>query len=675
MLLGEMAVRVSGQIDQYMSSMSQVEQKAQSVGGSVQNHIEQKGGGGLMSFGKKALDMGMKVGMTVIGIKGLGDAFAGMARGLFGANASLEQTKIGFEKLLGSGEKAQAFINELWDFAKRTPFEFGQLTGASHMLMGVGVAAKDVIPWLTGIGDAVSGVGGGAPEIQRATLALVQMAAKGKITGEEMLQLTENRLPAWNLLSQAMGKPTQELMKMSQQGKLMSKDVLPLLIAQMEKTYGGQMQAQAGTFNGIMSTLLDTWRDLVQVAMAPTFVIAKDLVKKLGEEMAKPQFREFAVTLGKLIAEALKLVLKLFMAVVPVITAIIKPFLDAGAAGNILRGVLITIGVAFAGVKIGMFVAHLVSMAPALAGVVVHAAQFALGLVHMVPSVIAMIAHTIAWAVANAGLAISMIAAYWPILLIIAGVAALIAIIVLLVKNWDAVCKWISGIWKAFTSWLTGTLKSIGGWFVNTWNGIKNAAVAVWNWIKGAAIAIWNGIFGAIMNPINTVVGALSRAWSIISGGIRSAWSGMVRIVSGIWSGIVAAVKWPINRAIDIINGFIRAANAVTGLFGLHIGYIGYVAKGGKNLPAGMYVAGEEGPELVDLPGGSDVYTAAQTAALMGRGFRGIGRGASYAYPSAMGGGGPRSITVVIELDSREIGRKTAPVIVEELHVRGIGKR
>jgi tape measure domain-containing protein len=48
---------------------------------------------------------------------------------------------------------------------------------------------------MTAIGDAVAGVGGGADAIDRVSLAIGQMQAKGRVQSEELLQLAEAGVP------------------------------------------------------------------------------------------------------------------------------------------------------------------------------------------------------------------------------------------------------------------------------------------------------------------------------------------------------------------------------------------------------------------------------------------------------------------------------------------------
>jgi tape measure domain-containing protein len=75
-------------------------------------------------------------------------------------------------------------------------------------MLAMGFSAKEVMPTLTAIGDASSGLGLGAEGLDRITRALGQMRAKGKVSAEEMLQLTEAGVPAWAILSKAIGKST-----------------------------------------------------------------------------------------------------------------------------------------------------------------------------------------------------------------------------------------------------------------------------------------------------------------------------------------------------------------------------------------------------------------------------------------------------------------------------------
>ena len=129
--------------------------------------------------------------------------------------------------------------------------------------------------------------------------------------------------------------------------------------------------------------------------------------------------------------------------------------------------------------------------------------------------------------VATIGPAIgAALAAAAPIVAVIAGI---IAIGVLLYKNWDAI--------KARAKVLVNTMKSdfqaLKTIVTNVWNGIKTAITTAinairtfvtnaFNGIKSTVSRIWNGIKTAITNPIQTAVNlvraAINKIKSIING-------------------------------------------------------------------------------------------------------------------------------------------------------------
>ena len=210
---------------------------------------------------------------SVRAIGGVGVALAGVAAAgaITGVKtaASLEQAEIGFTQLLGSGRKAQKFMSQLSAFAAKTPFELPGLIDAARGLIGAGTAAKDVIPIMTALGDASGALGLDQERFGRVMLAVTQIMNKGKVQAEELMQITEAGIPVWPLLSKAMHKSVPELQKLQQQGKLLSKDVLPVLFDQMHKDYGGSMAKQSQTLAGLWSTFKDTLNIGLATAIKP----------------------------------------------------------------------------------------------------------------------------------------------------------------------------------------------------------------------------------------------------------------------------------------------------------------------------------------------------------------------------------------------------------------------
>lgn len=203
-----------------------------------------------------------------------GLATAGVVMGVKTA-AGLEQAQVGFTTLLGSGQRAQTFLAGLKRFAAATPFELPGLVDSSRLLIGVGVNTKDTMKILQSFGDAAGAVGVGQEQFQRIMLATSQAIGAGRFMTADLNQITENGIPIWTELAKATGKPIPELREMASQGKLLSKDVLPILEQQMNKDYGGSMAKQSRTLNGLWSTFMDTLNLGMATAIQPLIPMLK----------------------------------------------------------------------------------------------------------------------------------------------------------------------------------------------------------------------------------------------------------------------------------------------------------------------------------------------------------------------------------------------------------------
>jgi phage tail tape-measure protein len=82
-------------------------------------------------------------------------------------------------------------VASLQSFAARTPFELTDVEKATQRLLAFGFSAKSVIPTLTAVGNASSGLNLGAEGFDRVITALGQIRAKGRLQGDEALQLME----------------------------------------------------------------------------------------------------------------------------------------------------------------------------------------------------------------------------------------------------------------------------------------------------------------------------------------------------------------------------------------------------------------------------------------------------------------------------------------------------
>ncbi|HKE67432.1 MAG TPA: hypothetical protein VKB59_22730 [Micromonosporaceae bacterium] len=190
-------------------------------------------------------------------------------------------------------------------------------------------------------------------------------------------------------------------------------------------------------------------------------------------------------------------------------------------------------------------------------------------LVPLTATILAIVAAVKLWAIAQGVLNVVLTAN--PIGLIVIGIAALIAGIVLLVKNWDKVTAafkaafgWLKQNWPLLLAILTGPIGAAVALIVKNWDTVKAGASAVISWLRTAWSALTNiltapfraawsvisGIFGQIRN-------AAAAVWNFVSGivsSITGAVLGAVHTVGGVGSRIAEAIKGPINAVIRAWN-------------------------------------------------------------------------------------------------------------------------
>jgi tape measure domain-containing protein len=244
MLVGEVFARMGLDSKQYEKNLGRLE------------GVTQKQANTLGGIFKNAFSVALGMGVFEAVKRG----FRAVVGESISFNAQMEQARIGFTTMLGSAERAEVFLRDMADFAARTPFEFPELLDASKRMLAYGFAAKDVLPTMEAVGNASAAVGLGTEGINRIILALGQMRAKGKLSAEEMRQLTETGIPAWEILAEAMNKTTAEIMDMQSKGLIPADRAIKMLVEGMNKRFPNMMAQMEDTWEGVTSTIKDVWQ-------------------------------------------------------------------------------------------------------------------------------------------------------------------------------------------------------------------------------------------------------------------------------------------------------------------------------------------------------------------------------------------------------------------------------
>jgi tape measure domain-containing protein len=526
--------------------------------------------GGLLSGFKGAvggiMDFGAKVGQTIFGMQALGQTAIGLGSALLAPNASMEQTRVGFETLLGKGQKTQDFLKQMADFAANTPFEFPEVATAAQHMLAFGFQAKQVIPTLTNIGDAMSAMGKSSASVDHIVGVFGQMHAAGKLNAGDMMQLASEGIPAWQFLADAMHKTIPEVQKLSSQGLIPADTAIKAVSDGMHKMFAGGMAQQAQTFNGLMSTLQDNAGAAMRAFTGPLFEQAKGGLTQLGNLVSSKAFQQFAADMGQKLGQGLTIVGAVLQ------NPIIPAFIQLGQA------VLGTIQF-FQQNQVAMD-ALVAILAGAGIGIMVFAAT-------QIPI---LIAGLVAWAVAQWAVVVPLLATAAPFILIGVIAAAVIFGIILAVQHWGQITAWLQGMWTAFSAWFMGAMGAVGAFFTGLWAGMQSGLQAAWAFIVnivqigaqllymailGPFIAIgqlfvWlyqhNTYFQQLVDSIRSIVSAgvawLQSAWTTSVNFVSAQWQRLVGFASSIWNSVASAVRSAVAVAVSFLQAQWNTASA-----------------------------------------------------------------------------------------------------------------
>lgn len=205
---------------------------------------------------------------------------------LIGSNDEMEQYTTSLEVMLGSASKASAMIEKMRDFAAKTPLTLDNVISGGSLLMSYGVDESNLINTMTKLGDLARG---NAEKMDRITLAYGQMLAKGKVTGEELMQMTEAGVPLQTALAESIGVTGEEFSKMVSAGKVGIDDLNKAItgLTTGNGKFAGMMEKQSQTMHGMLSTLLDNLSEFMRKMGEGAFGEVKSALQEASDLLAE----------------------------------------------------------------------------------------------------------------------------------------------------------------------------------------------------------------------------------------------------------------------------------------------------------------------------------------------------------------------------------------------------
>lgn len=502
-------------------------------------------------------------------------------------------------KFKGNGQDFDYVSKSMQKLARDTNANTEDTLKLSTTFIGLGDTAKSAVSKTEALVKANQAFGGTGENLKGVVQAYGQMSAAGKVTAENINQLTDNNTALGASLKDTVMQMNPSLQQYGSFNEAVSAGAvsMDMLDKAMQKAADGSSSAT--------KTIRDTWsgfnEDLSQ-ALLPTLealtpVInalidkmddwgkgagkAIENVVKYFQDLFKQLQQNGAITQFSAIWDNLK---SAFGSVIEIIGNLIKSFagVDDSTSKNStsvenVANTISSLANKFADItkKIADFVGKISESKSAMDAIKVALVALAGAFVAMkvINGIIKAYetynkiveAATIIQGAFNAIMAVN------PFVLLGIAIAAVVAGLVYFFtqtetgkKAWASFVDFLKSAWDGIVSFFSG----IGQWFADIWNGAVDGAKDIWQ----SLVDWFSGIVQGIQNVWNGITTFFSDLWTTVIGGIQSVWGG----VTDFFSGIFDAVSSVVSTVFSAIGGFASSAwdvlvgvwNAVAGFFG-----------------------------------------------------------------------------------------------------------
>ena len=444
---------------------------------------------------------------------------------------------------------------------------------------------------------ANQGFGGTSEDLKSVSQAYSQMSASGKVSAENINQLTDaNTALGSALKTEIMKNPALKsfgsFAEASEKGAI-SVDMLDTALQTLGKAGGGGTETIKDSFDSLDETISNA---LLPALDAITPIIA-DIVNGIADSI--PKVIEWFKQLWKAIENTgaigiLKSAFDSIKSAFQPVTDMIGDFISksdgtSGAIGLIAGAFkLLADGVKIVADTI-KFVSDLLTDS-GTAGDIARSAVMGL-----IGAFVAFKVVTGIIKLASAAMAIfNAVMALNPIMLLVMAITALVAGLIYFFTQtnlgkeiWANFISWLQGAWEGIKDFFSG----LGTWFAELWTGITTTASAIWqgiaDFIGGIATAIMN-FFAPIVDFFSAIFGlvgaVIELAWQLILAGARLVWGGITTIFGalvGFFSPIWNAVGQVVSTVFSAIGNFAKGAwGVISGVFGVVGGWFSGIFNG-----------------------------------------------------------------------------------------------
>ena len=518
-------------------------------------------------------------------------------------------------KFKGSGQEFDYVSKSMQKLAKDTNANTEDTLKLSTTFIGLGDTAKKAVGKTEALVKANQAFGGTGEQLKGVVQAYGQMSASGKVTAENINQLTDNNTALGSALKSTVMEMNPALKQYgsfaeASENGAVSVEMLDKAMQQLGKAGGGGVTTISDAWDSfnetlslallptldaltpIISALIDKmsgWGESAGKAVTNVVKYFQDLFKQLQQNGAITQFSAIWDNLKSAFGSVMGIIGNLIKSFAGVDESTVKNSTSIENVANTIS----SLANKFADItkKIADFIGKISKSKEAMdnikAALVAFAGAFvALKVINGIVKAIELYNNIVKIGTAIQG-AFNAIMAINPFVALGIAIAAIVAGLVYFFtqtetgkKAWASFVDFLKSAWDGIVSFFSG----IGQWFADIWNGAVDGAKGIWQGL----VDWFHGIVQGIQDIWNGIKTFFTTLWTTVISGVQSAWGG----VTGFFGGIFNAVKEVVSSAFSALGKFASNAwDSIKNVFNGVGNFFGIVFDGAKNAVSGAFNA------------------------------------------------------------------------------------
>ena len=515
----------------------------------------------------------------------------------------------------GNGQDFDYVSKSMQNLAKDTNANTEDTLKLSTTFIGLGDTAKSAVGKTEALVKANQAFGGTGEQLKGVVQAYGQMSASGKVTAENINQLTDNNTALGSALKSTVMEMNPALKQYGSFADASEKGAIS--VEMLDKA----MQKLGKAGGGGATTIGDAWdsfNETLSQALLPTLDALTPIISGLIDKMSGwgesagqtitnvikyfqdlfQKMQENGTTLAFL--EAWDNIKSAFDSIVSIIGKVINAFLgintetakNSTSIDNVAKSIAEFAG-KFSEVtkKIADFLGKISKSKEAIdnikvALVALAGAFAALKVINGIVKAIELYNNVVKIGTAIQG-AFNAIMALNPFVALGIAIAAVVAGLVYFFtqtetgkKAWASFVGFLQSAWDKVVKFFSG----IGQWFADIWNGAVDGAKGIWQGL----VDWFSGIVQGIKDIWDRIKTFFTTLWTNVVTGIQTAWAG----VTGFFTGLFDGVKNVVANVFNAIGGFAgKAWEFIKSIWNTVISFYAGIFNGVRNVVANVFSA------------------------------------------------------------------------------------